>query len=43
MLGQGTQQPKIDDVVNILRPFTSVLVVATDNDFIPAMLTALRA
>jgi hypothetical protein len=34
---------RIDNVVNTLRPFTSVLVVANDRDFIPAMLTALRA
>jgi len=32
-----------DTVVNILRPFASVLVVAKDHEFIPAMLTALRA
>ncbi len=30
-------------IVNTLRPFASVLVVADDDDFIPAMLTALRA
>lgn len=38
--GDGT---KSSPVVNTLRPFTSVLVIATDQDFIPAMLTALRA
>lgn len=32
-----------DAVVNILRPFASVLVVAKDDEFIPAMLSALRA
>lgn len=32
-----------DAVVNILRPFASVLVVAQDHEFIPAMLSALRA
>ncbi|APX89473.1 hypothetical protein BV394_06885 [Brevirhabdus pacifica] len=30
-------------VVNTLRPFASILVVARDADFIPAMLNALRA
>ena len=43
VLGEGQKKPEIDDVVNILRPFTSVLVVASGNDFVPAMLTALRA
>ena len=42
-LGNGLAQPALDRVVTTLRPFASVLVVATDNDFIPAMLTALRA
>lgn len=43
VLGEGQEKPQIDDVVNILRPFTSVLVVASENDFVPAMLSALRA
>ncbi len=33
----------IEGVVNAMRPFTRVLVVAEDGDYIPAMLTALRA
>lgn len=32
-----------DRVVNSMRPFVSVLVVASDEEYIPAMLTALRA
>lgn len=31
------------NVVNSMRPFASVLVVAADEDYVPAMLTALRA
>ncbi len=42
-LAEGLSSPQANRVVNGLRPFTSVLVVASDNDFIPAMLTALRA
>lgn len=42
-LGDGLDQKAIDSVVAALRPFASVLVVAADNDFIPAMLSALRA
>ena len=33
----------LDRVVNSMRRFTRVLVVARDEDYIPAMLTALRA
>lgn len=33
----------LDRVVNAMRPFTRVLVVAEDEEYIPAMLTALRA
>lgn len=32
-----------DEVVHALRPFCSVLVVAEDPEYVPAMLTALRA
>ena len=39
----GLSDAATDRVVAALRPFASVLVVASDNDFIPAMLTALRA
>lgn len=42
-LGAGASDDTINSVVNAMRPFTSVLVVASDNDYIPAMLTALRA
>lgn len=42
-LAEGLSSPQANRVVNGLRPFTSVLVVASDNDFIPAMLSALRA
>lgn len=34
---------KAEAAVNAMRPFASVLVVARDEDFIPAMLNALRA
>lgn len=43
VLAGGRSQKDIEAVVNTLRPFASVLVVANDDDFIPAMLTALRA
>jgi len=33
----------MEKVVNLMRKFTRVLVVAQDDDYIPAMLTALRA
>jgi hypothetical protein len=33
----------VDDAVTALRPYAAVLVVAADEDFVPEMLTALRA
>lgn len=42
-LTDGLSRPQVEKVVNGLRPFASVLAVASDNDFIAAMLTALRA
>ena len=42
-LGRGKGQNQVMKVVNTLRPFASVLVVAEENDFIAPMLTALRA
>ncbi len=42
-LAQDQQDHAVDRVVNSMRRFASVLVVARDNDFVPAMLTALRA
>lgn len=42
LLKKGGQE-ELDRVVNAMRPFTRVLVVAEDEDYIPAMLTALRA
>lgn len=42
-LGSVAQDAEIDAVVNTMRRFASVLVVARDTDYIPAMLTALRA
>jgi hypothetical protein len=42
-LAQEQKDQKVDAVVNSMRRFASVLVVAQDNDFVPAMLTALRA
>lgn len=33
----------LDDAVNALRPYASVLVVSTDEDYVPEMLGALRA
>lgn len=43
VLAGKRSQKEVEPVVNTLRPFASVLVVAQDDDFIPAMLTALRA
>lgn len=42
-LGKGKSQDALDRVVNSMRRFARVLVVAQDEDYIPAMLTALRA
>ncbi len=42
-LGAGKPQATVDKVVNSMRRFARVLVVANDDDYIPAMLTALRA
>jgi len=42
-LGRGKPIEKLDRVVNAMRRFARVLVVAQDDDYIPAMLTALRA
>jgi hypothetical protein len=42
-LGQGRSDSDVSAVVNAMRRFARVLVVAQDDDFIPAMLTALRA
>ena len=42
-LGRGKSPEKLDHVVNSMRRFTRVLVVAQDDDYIPAMLTALQA
>jgi len=42
-LGAGKSDTTVDKVVNSMRRFATVLVVANDDDFIPAMLTALRA
>jgi hypothetical protein len=42
-LGAGRKQADVDRVVNSMRRFARVLVVANDDDYIPAMLTALRA
>ncbi len=42
-LATGRSEAAVDKTVNAMRRFASVLVVARDNDFIPAMLTALRA
>jgi hypothetical protein len=42
-LGGRAGQAGLDKTVAALRPFASVLVVASDNEFIPAMLSALRA
>ncbi len=42
-LGLGKDGATLDSVVNAMRRFSRVLVVAQDEDYIPAMLTALRA
>ena len=42
-LGHGKPVETLDRVVNSMRRFARVLVVAQDDDYIPAMLTALRA
>ncbi len=42
-LAGGQSDRAVDRTVNSMRRFATVLVVARDNDFIPAMLTALRA
>ena len=42
-LAEGKRKGVINGVVASLRPYASVLVVAQDNDFVPAMLNALRA
>ena len=42
-LKRGPSSEKMEKVVNSMRKFTRVLVVAQDDDYIPAMLTALRA
>jgi hypothetical protein len=39
----GTGKKATESAVAALRPYASVLVVARDNDYIGAMLTALRA
>lgn len=43
VLAEGKSEAALDRVVNSIREFTRVLVVAKDGDYIPAMLTALRA
>lgn len=40
VVGDGT---RVDQAVTALRPFASVLVVSTDEDYVPDMLGALRA
>ena len=42
-IGKGKSDAALDRVVNSMRRFARVLVVAQDEDYIPAMLTALRA
>ncbi|KMK65014.1 hypothetical protein [Puniceibacterium sp. IMCC21224] len=42
-LAKGASDRSVDRAVNSMRRFATVLVVARDDDFIPAMLTALRA
>ena len=42
-LSAGQSDASVDRTVNAMRRFATVLVVARDNEFIPAMLTALRA
>ncbi len=42
-LARGQKAAEVDRVVNSMRRFARVLVVASDDDYIPAMLTAMRA
>lgn len=42
-LSAGQSDATVDRAVNSMRRFARVLVVARDDDYIPAMLTALRA
>ena len=42
-IGEGRSEAALDRVVNSMRRFARVLVVAKEQDYIPAMLTALRA
>lgn len=42
-LGEGASEARLDRVVNSMRRFATVLVVAREHDYIPAMLSALRA
>lgn len=42
-LGAGQPDITVDRAVNSMRRFARVLVVARDDDYVPAMLTALRA
>lgn len=42
-LGAAKSDATVDRVVNSMRRFATVLVVARENDYVPAMLTALRA
>lgn len=42
-IARGKSDAALDRVVNSMRRFARVLVVAQDEDYIPAMLTALRA
>lgn len=42
-LSKAQKDGTVDKVVNSMRRFATVLVVAQDDDYIPAMLTALRA
>ena len=43
VLADGMSKSSVDRIVAAMRPYASVLVVASENDFITAMLTALRA
>jgi hypothetical protein len=42
-VAESSKSGRVTQVVNSMRPFTRVLVVAQDPEFVPAMLTALRA
>lgn len=42
-LASGNRDSAVDRAVNAMRRFARVLVVAQDVDYVPAMLTALRA